>query len=165
MSWRVPFIFLACVSFAFAIISVLWLTPSPRWLTLHGRSAEATATWDLLGVSHAEREKVETEQIRESFPLASHQDPRASPVTEIGGGIIATDQRSTEKGKATTVTEASDLQEPSLKSSGKANIWDLFSRDTRTRTALALFMMGMQQLSGIDGVLYVSCPTSSSSLF
>lgn len=34
-------------------------------------------------------------------------------------------------------------------------IFDIFARDVRTRTALAVFLMGMQQLSGIDGVLYV----------
>ncbi|PYH65456.1 putative MFS sugar transporter [Aspergillus vadensis CBS 113365] len=32
--------------------------------------------------------------------------------------------------------------------------FDLFSKDVRTRTVLAVFLMGMQQLSGIDGVLY-----------
>jgi MFS family permease len=32
---------------------------------------------------------------------------------------------------------------------------DIFSKDVRTRTALAVFLMGMQQMSGIDGVLYV----------
>ncbi len=32
---------------------------------------------------------------------------------------------------------------------------DVFKSDVRTRTGLAIFLMGMQQLSGIDGVLYV----------
>lgn len=35
----------------------------------------------------------------------------------------------------------------------------LFRRGYRARTTLALFVLGMVQLSGIDGVLYVSIPT------
>lgn len=38
----------------------------------------------------------------------------------------------------------------------------LFGKAYRTRTILALFVLGMVQLSGIDGVLYVSAPLSSS---
>lgn len=33
---------------------------------------------------------------------------------------------------------------------------DIFARDVRSRTGLAVFLLGMQQMSGIDGVLYVS---------
>lgn len=33
-----------------------------------------------------------------------------------------------------------------------------FKRDYRSRTILALFVLGMVQLSGIDGVIYVSIP-------
>lgn len=36
-----------------------------------------------------------------------------------------------------------------------SKLFDIFSKDVRSRTALVVFMMGMQQLSGIDGVLYV----------
>lgn len=38
----------------------------------------------------------------------------------------------------------------------------LFRRGYRARTILALFVLGMVQLSGIDGVLYVSVPQSGS---
>jgi hypothetical protein len=31
----------------------------------------------------------------------------------------------------------------------------VFSKDTWKQTAMGVFLMGMQQLSGIDGVLYV----------
>jgi MFS family permease len=37
-----------------------------------------------------------------------------------------------------------------------ANFLDLFSRDVRERTFLAVFLMGFLQLCGIDAVLYVS---------
>jgi hypothetical protein len=50
----------------------------------------------------------------------------------------------------------SNASNTSKKTDVKANFWTLFSKDVRGRTALAVFMMGMQQLSGIDGVLYVS---------
>ncbi|QKX54586.1 uncharacterized protein TRUGW13939_01673 [Talaromyces rugulosus] len=105
MSWRLPFILLASLSFVFSISCYLFLPHSPRWLKLSGRPAEAAETWDFLGVSRAEREKVEVEQ---------------------------------DQGETDT----------------KTNFWALFSKDVRGRTALAVFMMGMQQLSGIDGVLY-----------
>ncbi|MCJ1477007.1 hypothetical protein MMC13_005678 [Lambiella insularis] len=36
----------------------------------------------------------------------------------------------------------------------KLSFFDVFSQEVRTRTILAMFLMGMQQLSGIDGVLY-----------
>jgi len=33
----------------------------------------------------------------------------------------------------------------------------VFGKGARRQTALGVFLMGMQQLSGIDGVLYVRC--------
>ncbi|KAF5866135.1 hypothetical protein ETB97_000669 [Aspergillus alliaceus] len=47
-------------------------------------------------------------------------------------------------------TSSSRSQDKSVKD----KLFDIFSKDVRTRTALAAFLMGMQQLSGIDGVLY-----------
>ena len=102
--------------------SLLLLPPSPRWLTLHGRQAEATAAWDRLEVSHAEREKVE---------LESETRVEATPTT------------------LSTVEK----------------LFDIFSADVRSRTALAVFMMAAQQLSGIDGVLYVSTRSAISLAF
>lgn len=130
-SWRTPFIILACLSAIFSMASFLWLIPSPRWLTLHGRQSEATATWDMLGVGLAEREKVEIEEAREFQ------------------GQTRTHEAELQNEERTVV------HDPSKKSTRHA-LFDLFSRDVRTRTALAVFLMGMQQLSGIDGVLYVS---------
>ena len=37
-----------------------------------------------------------------------------------------------------------------------SKFFGVFSREVRARTFLAVFIMGMQQLGGIDGVLYVS---------
>lgn len=117
---------MSLLAFSFSLGS-LWLTPSPRWLTLHGRTAEAAAAWDTLGVSHAEREKIENaEHIREmtESQVIDHSPPATAP---------------------------------GISQAGKKNsFWELFKSDVRDRTFLAVFMMGMQQLSGIDGVLYVS---------
>jgi hypothetical protein len=77
----------------------------------------AEEAWDKLGVTCADREKVEV-QVQ---------------TTEIEPG--------NEKDGQTTMEK----------------LMDVFSKDVRGRTALAVFLMGMQQMSGIDGVLYV-CP-------
>lgn len=121
LSWRAPFIILACLSMAFSAASFLWLVPSPRWLILRGRQSEAGPAWDVLGVGHAEREKAE---------IDSGVEATAS---QVHSTAVSTDSPATKPG-----------------------FLDVFSRDVRTRTGLAVFMMGMQQLSGIDGVLYVS---------
>ena len=130
-SWRTPFIILACLSAIFSMASFLWLIPSPRWLTLHGRQSEATDTWDMLGVGLAEREKVEIEDSWEC----------QGQTTAHEAGLQNEDRTA--------------VPHPAKKSTRHA-LFDLFSRDVRTRTALTVFLMGMQQLSGIDGVLYVS---------
>lgn len=129
LSWRLPFIILACFSGIFAISTLTWLVPSPRWLTLRGRGDEASAAWDVLGVGHAEREKAETQQIEELRGI------ELNSTNPNSGNIDDVSLRGTQT---------------------QAGFFDLFSKDVRTRTILAIFMMGMQQLSGIDGVLYVS---------
>lgn len=133
ISWRLPFILLSGFSFTFST-AALWLTHSPRWLTLRGRTAEAAAAWDALGVSHAEREKVEIEEhIRE---VTDHQ----------------------EQGSTVELFELpnANTNSASQRNAKKSSFAELFSREMRARTFLASFMMAMQQLSGIDGVLYVS---------
>ncbi|KAA8643617.1 putative MFS sugar transporter [Aspergillus tanneri] len=126
-SWRIPFLILACLSAAFSVAAWMWLVPSPRWLTVHGRRSEATAAWDLLGVSHAEREKVEIEQDRSTNLCSQNAREDRASVERMGS---ATRQH--------------------VKST-KDKLLDIFSKDVRARTAIAVFLMGMQQLSGIDG--------------
>lgn len=134
LAWRTPFILLACLSIAFAVSSILWLVPSPRWLTLRGRQSEASAAWDLLGVGHAEREKAEEIEL-------------AASTSEAHNLVDSTDS-SHRQGAASHVRNAA--------SKDKHSFFDVFAQDVRSRTALAVFLLGMQQLSGIDGVLYVS---------
>jgi DNA-directed RNA polymerase III subunit RPC2 len=114
---------------------LIWLVPSPRWLTIHGRRDEANAIWDLLGVSHAEREKSEIEQDRGAMvqgPISQDIAVRNVPSVD------------------TTVSAIQGARPM------KHKLLDIFAEDVRARTALAVFLMAMQQLSGIDGVLYVS---------
>ena len=126
-AWRLPFIILACSSIFFAVASILWLVPSPRWLTLRGFQSEASAAWDLLGVGHAEREKAEIEL--------------AATAVEAHNPVDSTD---------------STRRQGIIEAPKKYSFFDVFARDVRSRTLLAAFLFGMQQLSGIDGVLYVS---------
>lgn len=132
LAWRTPFIILACLSISFSIASYLWLVPSPRWLTLSGRQSEASAAWDLLGVSHAEREKVENQLGNDAVVL------------EVQGPTSGLRQHTVESNlRIGAVLE-------------KHSFFDVFAPEVRARTGLAAFMMAMQQLNGIDGVLYVS---------
>ncbi|KFZ04608.1 hypothetical protein V502_10022 [Pseudogymnoascus sp. VKM F-4520 (FW-2644)] len=57
LSWRLPLALQAAVAAFGAGAAAMYLPPSPRWLAHKGRKSEASATWDLLGVSAAEREK------------------------------------------------------------------------------------------------------------
>jgi hypothetical protein len=42
---------------------------------------------------------------------------------------------------------------------GMKDILAIFGKDAWRQTAIGVFLMGMQQLSGIDGVLYVCAPS------
>lgn len=139
MSWRLPFVILTCLSVLFSAASSIWLVPSPRWLNLRGRKTEASAAWDKLGVGHAEREKAEIQQSTELREASSSESTETLNRPD------------------TTATAPRSEHIPSRHSH---SFFDIFSRDVRARTCLAVFMMGMQQLSGIDGVLYVSIPVN-----
>jgi sugar porter (SP) family MFS transporter len=131
-SWRLPFLLLAAYAFVFTAIAFVWLPPSPRWLTLRGRTDEAAQAWEKLDVPAADREKI----------LGQVEDLVVeNPDTDgMGSSTLAMGHR---KGTHRNVPK-----------SKKEQLLDVFSPDARPRLFLAVFLMGMQQLSGIDGVLY-----------
>lgn len=127
LSWRLPFAIHALVAFFFTAITLLFLPHSPRWLAATGRHQEAAVLWDVLGVPTCDREKDENIEIN---------------VQELVMGV--------ELSAHTTAPRSILVKE-------KASAFlRVFQKDVRGRTALGMFLMGMQQLSGIDGVLYVS---------
>lgn len=125
LSWRLPLAIQAFIALSAAFACQLYLPPSPRWLTHKGRKAEAEAAWDVLGVSSAEREKSERSEVVDEAAL--------HPIVQV------------------STLDAGFL--PRMRQNIK-NLATLFDKSSRTQLYLGVFMMSMQQLSGIDGVLY-----------
>ncbi|KAI1864918.1 uncharacterized protein JN550_008738 [Neoarthrinium moseri] len=131
MSWRLPFVLLSAYSFVFTAISLLLLPPSPRWLVLRGRTSESASAWENLDVQAADREKI----------LGQYDMAVAEVISVPNDSVVAanTGHRSRNGARA----------EPSK--SKKSQLLDVLSAESRPRLFLAMFLMGMQQLSGIDG--------------
>ncbi|KAH8821422.1 general substrate transporter, partial [Xylogone sp. PMI_703] len=110
-AWRFPFAFQASMAVTFAVLAIVFLPESPRWLTATGRPERAERVWNELGVLAAEREK------------ASNSKQQPLPTSPI-------------------------------EAQPKSSLLDVFGKDVWRRTLLGVFLLGMQQLSGIDGVLY-----------
>lgn len=129
LSWRLPLALHSGIAFVLTIASFFYLPQSPRWLAYKGRKEEASVAWDRLGVSGAEREK----------DLLT--DATVSDGAEVNG--VPTRQEAVKKGMQDRI---------------RSNITELtavFGKDTRKPLLLGVFLMAMQQLSGIDGVVYV----------
>ncbi|KAI1998255.1 hypothetical protein LOZ53_000040 [Ophidiomyces ophidiicola] len=126
MSWRLPFIILVGLAITFVFTTLLYLPPSPRWLRLHGRDADADAAWETLGIKAEDRQMIE-EDLEE-------------------GVVDSNDAGSKDSRSPTRATEKQKQEE--------GGFFDLFKKDVRGRTWLAVFLMGFLQLSGIDAVLY-----------
>lgn len=135
ISWRTPFIILASLAMMYAVAAHLWLPPSPRWLMLRGRQSEVAAAWDALDVGLAELEKAEV--VQEIIEDAHNPAP----------SVVTTHPRD---------DEPSSIDVSITKK--RHALLDVFAPDVRSRTILGVFLLGMQQMSGIDGVLYVSHP-------
>ena len=143
LSWRLPFALQSGIAIALAIAAHVCLPHSPRWLAYKGRKEEASRVWDKLGVSDAEREK------------DILQNPTLNDATPLTEGIALPNE--------SVVTP-----QPNPKLSFKARLnlamdrlRNSFGQDTRKPMVLGIFLMSMQQLSGIDGVIYVSRLRSS----
>jgi hypothetical protein len=135
LSWRLPFVLLAAYSFVFSTAALIFLPASPRWLTLRGRTEEATAAWEKLGVPAADREKIMLDQTQD---------------------VAMTDNNPNSSGSSPDRAFVGVLEAERLPKSKNISWSEVFSPEARPRLFMAIFLMGMQQLSGIDGVLYVS---------
>jgi hypothetical protein len=140
MAWRTPFTVLACISILFSVATFLWLTESPRWFTFHNRPDDAARAWDHLEVSMTDREELAGGKVDIYMEALTH------PLAPTGSIVAPTtfDQ---------VVSRRS--QQSCQKGRDEVTLLDAFKPDVRSRTLLGLFLMGMQQLAGIDGVLYV----------
>lgn len=140
LSWRLPFALQSGIAFFLTMASFFYLPQSPRWLAYKGRKEEASLTWDKLGVSGAEREK---------DLLQDTAAPAGAEVVEVPTSQAA--------------AKAKGMRERMR--SNWADLTVVFRKDTRTPLLLGVFLMSMQQLSGIDGVIFVCfLPLSESSI-
>ena len=131
LSWRLPLALHSGIACFLAIASFFYLPQSPRWLAYKGRKEEASKAWDKLGVSNAEREK----------------DLLQNPVPIESAALTDSPMRPTAAAKLKLLDRL------------RGNVNDLmaiFEKDARKPLLLGIFLMSMQQLSGIDGVIYVS---------
>lgn len=130
LSFRLPLAIQSIGALFLAVTSFFYLPPSPRWLAFKGRKAEASTAWDTLGVSEAEREK---DILQNTTDTMEGETARPSSMTE-----------------AAKVGLLGHIRGNMIMKIG------VLAKENRRQMFLGVFMMSMQQLSGIDGVLYVS---------
>ena len=148
LSWRLPFGLQSGIALALAIASHIYLPHSPRWLAYKGRREEASRVWDKLGVTDAEREK------------DILQNPTLDDTTPLTEGIALPSE-------SATTPPMAKLGFRARLALAMNRLRNSFGQDTRKPMLLGIFLMSMQQLSGIDGVIYVSnieFPTCSTCL-
>lgn len=127
LAWRLPFAFQTLCAFLWGALSVVLLPHSPRWLEAKGRTEDAREARRKLGITQMD----DAEDFNERGLETEAGLNRASLALEP------------------TVTQRSVKEEVHM-------LLRVFAKDARKPTALGVFMMSMMQLSGIDGVLYVS---------
>lgn len=114
------------MAITFSLTSFFLLPESPRWLLLMNRKEAAKEAWERLGVPSVDSEK------------ESNDILRVKTLEEAEG----------EHGLTPVISNSHN------RGAGAATLLTIFDKEVRFRTFLAAFMMGMQQLVGIDGVLF-----------
>lgn len=137
VSWRLPLALQSFLAFLFAAVCVP-LPQSPRWLTLCGRHEEARLLWVRLGISPDS----EDTEISDGVVIEKGKDPESK-----------TDGQLSEPPAVVLQTPANSQLEDSTAVMSHSII-RVFRKDVRSRTALAVYYLGMQQLCGIDSILY-----------
>lgn len=131
LSWRLPLALQSAIAFGLALASFFYLPQSPRWLAHKGRKEEASIAWDKLGVSGAEREK---NLLQDPAPMDNSERTTAA---------------------AADSSEAKSLPFRDKIYGNMKDITAAFRGDAKKPMLLGVFLMAVQQLSGIDGVIYV----------
>ncbi|KAL9593018.1 MAG: hypothetical protein Q9219_007695 [cf. Caloplaca sp. 3 TL-2023] len=137
LSWRLPLAIQSFMAFLFAAVCS-FLPQSPRWLTLCGRHEESRALWVRLGVS------LDGENAEASDEVNS--DRHRGPESKEDG------QPNVQSAVELQRPETTPVEDSTLVLS--RSIVRAFKKDVRSRTALAVYYLGMQQLCGIDSILY-----------
>ncbi|KAH8706026.1 general substrate transporter [Talaromyces proteolyticus] len=123
-SWRFPFAFQAGLSFLLAVAAFFYLPESPRWLAHKGKLSQAASAWVALEVASADQGDDVLDE------LHHRERPQPNPPT------------------GTTQRIRNYFQGVIL------NLRRVIAPSSRKQVFLAVFLMSMQQLSGIDAVLY-----------
>lgn len=125
-SWRFPLAIQAGIALWLSLVAEFYLVQSPRWLAYRNRPEEALRVWEKLGVLDTDREESILQTTVSTVPTVVSVPSPAARTLR---------QRWQQETR---------------------NLGRLFSTKSRKPMLLGVFLMSMQQLSGIDGVLYVS---------
>ena len=138
LSWRLPLAIQSFLAFLFAAVCVT-LPQSPRWLTLCGRHDESRDLWVRLGVSLDKEGGNVSDAVISDQPTDSESNKDGQPRVPRVAGPLQTSEN-TQAEESTSVMSHSIVR--------------AFKKDVRSQTILAVYYLGMQQLCGIDSILY-----------
>jgi hypothetical protein len=136
-SWRFPIAVQASVAIIMAIFTPMF-PHSPRWLQSVGRHEDAEKSRTKLGIAGLDSKR---------------ETPNATVVAAEVENVAQVSQAAPSV-EAAPVPVNAKLSQPDFWKQARA----LWTKDVRWRTIFCLFIMGIQQCSGIDAVLYVSSP-------